>query len=211
MEFASIGWEAWFTLGVIVIVVIALLRDFARPELILLGALGLLLFAGVVTPEMAFDGFSNPAVFTIGALYVVAAGVQATEALGFLDRLVLPKKGGLMIAMPRLMGFTAFLSAFLNNTPIVAMLVPRVQAWSQKTKIPASRLLMPLSYAAIIGGMGTLIGTSTNIVVSELMITEARPCARPMFEVGEKRDGAFSRPASIAASGRLTSRADFEK
>ncbi len=172
MDVASISWEAWFTLGVIVLVVIALLRNIARPELILLGALGLLLFAGVVGPDVAFQGFANPAVFTIGALYVVAAGVQRTEALRFLDRHVLPRTSGLGGAMPRLMGFTALLSAFLNNTPIVAMLVPRVQQWSEKTKIPASRLLMPLSYAAIIGGMCTLIGTSTNIVVSELLIAE---------------------------------------
>ncbi|MEM8484098.1 MAG: SLC13 family permease [Bacteroidota bacterium] len=175
MDVASISWEAWFTLGVIVLVVIALLRDIARPELILLGALGLLLFAGVVAPDVAFRGFSNPAVFTIGALYVVAAGVQRTEALRFLDRHILPRKSGLGGAMPRLMGFTALLSAFLNNTPIVAMLVPRVQQWSEKTKIPSSRLLMPLSYAAIIGGMCTLIGTSTNIVVSELLIAEGYP------------------------------------
>ncbi|MFK7844639.1 MAG: SLC13 family permease [Rhodothermales bacterium] len=175
MDLVSIGWEAWFTLGVICLVVVALLRDFAKPELILLGALGLLLFAGVLTPDVAFQGFANPAVFTIGALYVVAAGVQRTEALGFLDRHILPRNAGLAGALPRLMGVTALLSAFLNNTPIVAMLVPRVQQWSQKTKIPASRLLIPLSYAAIIGGMGTLIGTSTNIVVSELLIKEGYP------------------------------------
>lgn len=175
MDVVSIGWEAWFTLGVIAIIVVALMKEIARPELILLGALGLLLFAGVVGPETAFQGFANPAVFTIGALYVVAAGIQRTEALRFLDRHLLPRDSGLGGALPRLMGFTALLSAFLNNTPIVAMLVPRVQEWSQKTKIPASRLLMPLSYAAIIGGMGTLIGTSTNIVVSELLIKEGYP------------------------------------
>ena len=108
--------------------------------------------------------------------------MQGTEALGFLDKYILPRKAGLGAAMPRLMGFTALLSAFLNNTPIVAMLVPRVQAWSQKTKIPASRLLIPLSYAAIIGGMGTLIGTSTNIVVSELLIAEGYP-GMSMFDL----------------------------
>ncbi len=175
MDLVSIGWEAWFTLGVIATIVIALLREIAKPELILLGALGLLLFAGVVGPDTAFQGFANPAVFTIGALYVVAAGVQGTEALRFLDRHILPRNSGLGGTLPRLMGFTALLSAFLNNTPIVAMLVPRVQEWSEKTKIPASRLLIPLSYAAIIGGMGTLIGTSTNIVVSELLIKEGYP------------------------------------
>ena len=172
MELGSLNIDAIITLSVILSIVFALIRDIARPELILIGALGLLLFLGVVEPEMAFQGFANPAVFTIGALYVVAAGVQRTEALRAVDGFLLPQNGKLQGVLVRLMGVTAFLSAFLNNTPIVAMLVPRIQEWSNKTKIPASRLLIPLSYAAIIGGMATLIGTSTNIVVSELLVSE---------------------------------------
>ena len=172
MDIGSINWQALFTLGVIASIVIGLIRDIARPELILIGALGLLLFAGIVEPGEAFQGFANPAVFTIGALYVVAAGVQRTEALRAIDQLLLPEKGHLTGVLARLMASTAFLSAFLNNTPIVAMLLPRIQDWSHKTKVPSSQLLIPLSYAAIIGGMATLIGTSTNIVVSELLISE---------------------------------------
>ena len=172
MELWSLNIHAYITLGVILAVVVGLIKDIARPELILVGALGLLLFTGVVGPNQAFQGFANPAVFTIGALYVVAAGVQRTEALRAADDYLLPKHSNMQGVLVRLMGMTAFLSAFLNNTPIVAMLVPRIQQWSSKTKIPASRLLIPLSYAAIIGGMSTLIGTSTNIVVSELLISE---------------------------------------
>ena len=171
MEFVSTDWHAWFTLGVIIITIVALLREIAQPELILIGALGLLLFAGVVEPKQAFQGFASPAVFAIGALYVVAAGVQRTEALRFLDKILLPTSKGIVTTLFRLMGITAFSSAFLNNTPIVAMLVPRIQQWSEKSQIPASQLLIPLSYAAIIGGTATLIGTSTNIIVSELLIT----------------------------------------
>ena len=172
MELGNINYEAIITLIVIIAVVVALIRDFARPELVLVGAVGFLLFTGVLSPETAFQGFASPAVFTIGALYVVAAGVQRTEALRAIDTYLLPGKGRLQGGLIRLMGVTAFLSAFLNNTPIVAMLVPRIQEWSQKTKIPSSKLLIPLSYAAIIGGMATLIGTSTNIVVSELLVSE---------------------------------------
>ena len=172
MDIGNINYNALITLGVIVSIVVALIRDIARPELILVGALGLLLFLGVVEPETAFLGFANPAVFTIAALYVVAAGVQRTEALRAIDPFLLPQHGRIRNVLIRLMSVTGFLSAFLNNTPIVAMLVPRIQEWSQKTKIPSSQLLIPLSYAAIIGGMATLIGTSTNIVVSELLISE---------------------------------------
>ena len=172
MDISTANWQALGTLGVIVAIVVALVRDIARPELILIGALGILLGIGIVNPGQAFQGFANPAVFTIGALYVVAAGVQRTEALRPVDRVLLPAGGRLGGVLVRLMGATAFLSAFLNNTPIVAMFVPRIQEWSRKAKIPASLLLIPLSYAAIIGGMATLIGTSTNIVVSELLVSE---------------------------------------
>ncbi len=172
MDSVGIGWEAWCTLGVILAVIAVLIRELARPELVLVSALGILLLSGIVQPDTAFRGFANPAVFTIGALYVVAAGVQRTEALRWVDRILLPSSSHVAGVLPRLMGVTAFFSAFMNNTPIVAMLVPRIQEWAQKQKLPASQLLIPLSYAAIIGGMATLIGTSTNIVVSELLISE---------------------------------------
>ena len=121
--------QAWLTIGVIVAIAGALLRDLARPDLIFLGGLGVLLLASVVTPQDAFAGFSNTAVLTVGALFVVAAGVQQTGALGFLDRILFAPSTGLQGALPRIMLPTAFLSAFLNNTPVVAMLTPRVQQW----------------------------------------------------------------------------------
>ncbi len=165
----ALDWQAWLTLGVIVAIAVALLRDLARPDLVFLGGLGTLLLAGVLTPDQAFAGFSNTAVLTIGALFVVAAGVQRTDALGFLDRLLFGKKARPTTALIRLMAPTAALSSILNNTPIVAMLTPRVQQWAQQVGIPVSRLLIPLSYAAIVGGLITLIGTSTNIIVSGLL------------------------------------------
>ena len=170
-----LGWEAWFTVGVLLLMVGALVREIARPDIVLLGSLGLLLLIGIVTPEQAFAGFSNSAVLTVGALFVAAAGVQQTDALGFLDRLVFSKTSSLKGGVVRLMLSTSILSAFLNNTPIVAMLTPRVQRWSQEAGLPASKLLIPLSYAAILGGMVTLIGTSTNIVVSGLLEQSGYP------------------------------------
>ncbi len=165
----SLDAQAWLTLVVIAGIALALLRDAARPDLVFLGGLGVLLLAGVVSPEAAFAGFANPAVLTVGALFVVAAGVQHTDALGFLDRVFFAPSAHPRWAVPRLMLPTALLSAFLNNTPIVAMLTPRVQAWARRVGLPASRLLIPLSYASIVGGMVTLIGTSTNIIVSGLL------------------------------------------
>lgn len=171
----ALDWQAWMTLLVIAAIAVALLRDLARPDLVFLGGLGVLLLAGVLTPNEAFAGFSNTAVLTIGALFVVAAGVQRTDALGFLDRLLFGKKAKPTTALLRLMAPTAALSSILNNTPIVAMLTPRVQQWAQQVGIPVSRLLIPLSYAAIVGGLITLIGTSTNIIVSGLLEESGYP------------------------------------
>ena len=118
---------------------------------------------------MAFAGFSNKAVLAVGALFVVAAGVQSTGALQFADRLLFPRSKNLPLATARLMLTTASISAFLNNTPIVAMLIPRVRIWCEKMDVPASKMMIPLSFGAILGGMTTLIGTSTNLLVAGLM------------------------------------------
>ena len=165
----ELGWEAWATVAIIILMLAALLKDVARPELILLGCLGLLLVSGILPPEEAFAGFSNKAVLAVAALFVVAAGVQSTGALQFADRLIFARSHNLPVVTARLMVTTASLSAFLNNTPIVAMLIPRVQAWCVKMNVPESKLMIPLSFGAIVGGMTTLIGTSTNLLVAGLM------------------------------------------
>ncbi len=173
----SLGWEAWYTLGALVLMTAGLVSNLARPDLILLGTLGLLLLAGVVPPADAFYGLSNPAVITVGALFVVAAGIERTRALAFLDRLMTPggssgRVGGILA---RVMPMTSMLSGFLNNTPVVAMLIPRVEEWGRQRGVPASKLLIPLSYAAILGGMLTLVGASTNVVVHGLLLAEGLP------------------------------------
>lgn len=166
---SDLDWSAWATLGIIILMMVALVREMARPDMIFLSALGLLLACGILPPAEAFNGFSNPAIITVGALFVVAVGVENTGALGFVDRFLFSSTASTIGVLSRLMITTATLSAFLNNTPIVAMLIPRVQRWSEKSRTPTSKLLIPLSYAAILGGMTTLIGTSTNLLVSGLM------------------------------------------
>ncbi len=171
----DLTWHAYFTLGAIIVMIIALVRGIGRTDLVLLGTLGALLLAGVVTPDEAFQGFSNPAVIAIASLFVVAAGIERTGALGFLDRLLEPRSSNPTTALLRLMLPTALLSGILNNTPIVAVLIPRVQTWARTAGIPASKLLMPLSTAAMVGGWLTLIGTSTNVVVHGLLLSEGLP------------------------------------
>jgi len=169
---ASLGLDAWVTIGVVIGVVGALVSDWGRPDFVMLSGLAVLLVAGVVSPEQAFAGFSNSAVLTVGALYIVAGGVQHTDALARLDRVLFSRGGGMGGLLARFMVPTSVLSGLLNNTPIVAMLTPRLQAWADEQDIPASKLMIPLSYAAITGGMTTLVGTSTNLIVAGLMEAE---------------------------------------
>ena len=169
---AGLGWAAWYTLSVLTVTVAALVKEWAQPALVFLGALAALLIAGVLEPAGAFSGFANPAVLTVAALYVVAAGVQRTNALSVLDRVLFSRAASTGRVVGRLMLPVSLLSAILNNTPIVAMLTPRIQAWAARRGLAASKLMIPLSYAAIAGGMTTLIGTSTNLVVSGLLQAE---------------------------------------
>jgi di/tricarboxylate transporter len=161
--------HAIITIVTILAVLVALFKEVTRPDVIFIVGLIFLMVTGVLNPNQAFSGFANPAVFTVGALFIVAAGIQRTRALGFLDKMVFNDAFSARKVLVRMMASTAGMSSFLNNTPIVAMLIPQVQQWSDRTGIPASKLLIPLSYAAIVGGIVTLIGTSTNIIVSGML------------------------------------------
>lgn len=168
---SGLGWQAWMTLATLAGMVWALAREWARPAYVFLGVLAVLLVAGVLTPEEAFVGFSNSAVLIVGSLFVVAAGIERTQALSFLNRMLFGRSTKLSRALPRLTLSTSLLSGVISNTPIVAMFIPRVQDWAERRGLHASKLLIPLSYAAITGGMLTLIGSSTHLIVSGLMET----------------------------------------
>ncbi len=159
-------WTAWFALVVTATVVIGLARNMAADAL-LWGAVIACGLVGILTPAEMFTGFANTGMLTIAALYVVAAGVRETGALDLVGRIFLRSvrtPGGVMFRM----GLAVpMLSAFLNNTPVVAMFIPMLSSWCTKFRVSPSRLLIPLSYMSILGGMTTLIGTITNLVVLE--------------------------------------------
>jgi di/tricarboxylate transporter len=146
-----------------------LARDLVSPAVAVLGAVIVLLVAGVVSPQEAFGGFSNPAPITVAALYVLARAVQKTAALQPVLSAALGHRDQGRGSLVRLLVPSAAASAFLNNTPIVAMLIPQITAWASRRGISPSRFLMPLSFAVILGGVVTAIGTSTNLVVSGLL------------------------------------------
>jgi di/tricarboxylate transporter len=144
------------------------------PGVVVLGAAIALLVADVIDAGAAFAGFANPAPLTVAALYVLAAAVQKTGLLApVTSRLLGTGLGRGSVA--RLLVPTAAASSFLNNTPLVAMLIPDVVGWARRRGVSASRYLLPLSYAAILGGAVTVLGTSTNLVVSGLLEESGQP------------------------------------
>lgn len=164
--------HGWITTLTLVAIIIALVRDLARPDAIFLSALGLLLVTGVLAPIEAFQGFAHPAVIAVGSLFVVAAGIEETGALHRIGKILLGTSRSMASRLVRLMVPTALLSAFINNTPVVAMLTQPVQRWAAREGFSPSKVLIPLSYAAIAGGMITHIGTSTNVLISGLLVSE---------------------------------------
>jgi di/tricarboxylate transporter len=157
------------TATVVVMVVWLLATERVTPALAVLGGTILLMVAGVTTPFQAFAGFSNPAPITVAALYIVARAVEKTGALQPMLAGVLGRGTGGRRSLLKVLAPTAGASAFLNNTPIVAMLAPQVADWAERRSQPVSWYLMPISFAAILGGTVTVIGTSTNLVVSGLL------------------------------------------
>ncbi len=155
-------------IGVLAVMMIALLSKRVTPTVGVIVALIVLYLARVVDAEGAFKGFSNPAPLTIAALYVVAAGVERSGALLPALRLVLGVSS-LSGVLSRLSITVAGLSAVVANTPVVAMLIAPVRSWSDAQRQAASKLLIPLSYAAILGGNLTVVGTSTTLVASGMM------------------------------------------
>ncbi|GAB4149543.1 MAG: SLC13 family permease [Planctomycetaceae bacterium] len=160
------------TLSVLVMVIIALAWLRAAPDTILLGGLTFLLICGVVEPRDALAGFANEGLVTVAVLFVVAEGMRQTGGISFVSQRVLGRPTGLRSAQIRLMIPAATMSAFMNNTPVVAITLPIIADWSKKLRLSVSHLLMPLSYAAILGGLCTLVGTSTTLVVNGLLIEE---------------------------------------
>ena len=174
--------EALLTAAVVVGLLAALIVTRAAPEALFVSALAVLLLAGVVTPSEAFSGFSNEGVITVAILYVVVSGLRETGGVQRISRLLLGRPRGLTDAQVRLTTPVAFFSAFLNNTPIVAMLIPGVRDWAKTYGLAPSKLMIPLSYAAMLGGMCTLVGTSPTLVAHGLLI-ERRGHGLGFFEI----------------------------
>ena len=185
--------EALVVLAVLAAVVLALALTRYPADALLFGALVLLLVTpvhgaegwrlGVLRPADALAGFSNAGMITVAVLFMVCTGVLRTGGAEALAHWVMGNPRSLRAAMLRVAGSAMGASAFLNNTPIVAIFIPVITGWARRFRFPVSKLMLPLSYAAILGGTCTLIGTSTNLVVSGLVTAQTDLPALRMFDI----------------------------
>ena len=179
------SFSVLFVAFLLVFMIWALIADRLKPGLILFSCVVMMLCAGILQPKECLEGFSNKGMITVALLFLVSEGVRRS---GILERIIL----GLLPdehttatrANAKLLPTIAALSAFLNNTPVVVIFAPIIKNWARKVGLPHTKFLIPLSYATVLGGICTLIGTSTNLVVDGLIQDSGRE-GMTMFELGK--------------------------
>ncbi|HBZ08299.1 MAG TPA: SLC13 family permease [Bacillus bacterium] len=162
--------EMIIVLVLIVMMLLGLLLEIAKPGLIIFLVLAILMLLGIITPEEALSGFSNEGMLIVALLFIVAGAVQESGMIDGVIEKWLEKSKTEQESKIRFFVPIAGLSAFLNNTPIVVAFTPIIKNWCEKRGIAPSKFLIPLSYVTILGGTITLMGTSTNIVVHGMLL-----------------------------------------
>ncbi|MBU73389.1 SLC13 family permease [Spongiibacter sp.] len=175
--------DAWITLTVIVGCLLALVFSRRPADMVLCGGVVILLLLDILTPKEALAGMSNEGMITVGVLFVVAQALSETGVVSWISNNLLGRPKSPHSAQLRLMAPVALFSSILNNTPVVAMLIPAVRDWAKRNKLSASQLMIPLSYAAIVGGTCTLVGTSTNLVVNGMLLQYLPDQGLGMFDL----------------------------
>lgn len=175
--------QSLITLAVVLLMLAALIAEVMEVDVVLFSALGILLLTGIVTPKEAMEGFSNKGMLTVAVLFIVAHAAQSSGIMEVVFDRVMGKGDGLRRTLLRMMIPLMAFSAFINNTPLVAIFTPYMREWSLKHGHAPSKFLIPLTYAVSFGGLFTLIGTSTTLVVNGLLQQSAR-VSMGMFEIG---------------------------
>lgn len=176
------SWQAWFTIITILGAFGVMATDRVGPDKVMVMTLSVLVLGGMLEANKALKGFANEGMMTVALLFIVAAAMRRSGAFSTVTRHVFGTPKSVAVAQLRMMVPVTALSAFVNNTPLVAMMLPEVRDWARARGVAPSRLLILLSYAAILGGVCTLIGTSTNLVVDGLLQQAGFP-ALHFFEV----------------------------
>jgi di/tricarboxylate transporter len=189
--------HGWFVCSVILMVMVALATNRVAVDVAMLTALTVLLVGdvlfggGVLSVQDAAAGFANPALILIGSLFVVAAGLERTGGLEKVARFVLGHPKTQAGAVARLTFPVALMSGVMNNTPIVAMYLAIVHDWAKRLRMSASKLYMPLSFAAILGGKLTLFGTASNMIVMALYhdhVSKLDPSEGALYQLSQREE-----------------------
>jgi len=182
-------WEAWFTLAVVVGILVVLVRESLPTDIVMVGALTFLVAVGEIRHSqflpnigIAVSGMGNTGLITVGVLFVVVAGLVQTGAMELVAGPFIGQPKNARSALVRLLTPVITLSAFLNNTPVVAMFMPVVEDICKRSRISPSKLYLPMAYAATFGGVCTLVGTSTNLIVQGLLTEHGQPGMK-MFDL----------------------------
>ena len=188
--FGIMGWEAWLTMFVVIGVLVALVRELIPADIVLTGALTVLVTVGELSgtdklPNIgtAVAGLGNTGLVTVAVLFVVVTGLVQTGAMELVASVLIGRPKNARTAQLKLLTPVITLSAFLNNTPVVAMFMPVVEDICKRMQISPSKLYLPMAYAATFGGVCTLIGTSTNLIVNGLLIEETGTAGLSMFDI----------------------------
>jgi Na+/H+ antiporter NhaD/arsenite permease-like protein len=189
-------WEVLYTCGVLLFMFVALLTDRIGADSVMMVALTLFMASEIISVKEGLAGFSNEGLLTVLCLFVVAEGISKTGALDwYMGKLLGQNPPTTAAAQLRLMCPIAIVSAFLNNTPVVVVMIPIVQKWARNIHISAQQLLIPLLFASILRGTCTLIGTSTNLVIVGLL--QERYPGDPSVQIGLFDLGQYGVPIAM--------------
>lgn len=161
--------DIWIVSGILILTIYFLIMEKISIDLTSIGIMVLLVVFKILTPKEAITGFANPALITVGAMYIVSKGMMRTGGVEFIGRQIVKlAQGNYILALTVVLFTVAVASAFINNTPVVILFIPVVMTLCCEYNLSPSKFLIPMSYASILAGTCTLIGTSTNIIVSDL-------------------------------------------
>ncbi len=159
--------DIWIVSIILIITLVLLITEKMRVDLTAIGIMVALMVTRILTPMEAVAGFANPAVITVGAMFLISRAMIRTGAVGFIARKVIEhSRGNAKVAMLLTLLIVGIASAFINNTPVVVLFIPIILSLSCEYNLSPSKFLIPVSYASILAGTCTLIGTSTNIIIA---------------------------------------------
>lgn len=179
------NFQILFVLLALAGMVAALIWNRMRPGMVLFTVVVMFLCAGILTPKEMLEGFSNKGMITVAMLFLISEGIRQSGTLAHLFKKLLPGKGATVArSQMRLLPVLTGMSAFLNNTPMVVIFAPIIKRWAESVKLPSTKFLIPITFAISLGGICSLIGTSTNLVVNG-MIMGAGYEGLSMFEIAK--------------------------